>query len=126
MSLRSEFRIVMSVKNCAKTNVRFIFASSCLFFLRYLSLFAQSGVQHILCCVFVLFLFILCDLCCQFLWIVHFFLLPLRYSLTVIYSIVESRVSIYLILLDEIRSKLNWTISLYVVIVLLTRNSIPQ
>ena len=44
VSLRSEFRIVMSVKNCAKTNVPFIFASSCLFFLRYLCLFAYSGV----------------------------------------------------------------------------------
>jgi hypothetical protein len=31
---------------------------------------AYSGVQHILCCVFVLFFFVLCTLCCQFLWIV--------------------------------------------------------
>jgi hypothetical protein len=35
------------------------------------------GVQHILCCVFVLFVFVLCTLCCQFLWIVHFSLLLL-------------------------------------------------
>jgi hypothetical protein len=34
-------------------------------FLCYLCLFAHSGVQHILCCVFVLFFFVLCDLCCQ-------------------------------------------------------------
>ena len=33
--------------------------------------FACGGVQHI-CCVFVLFLFVLCTLCCQFPWIVHF------------------------------------------------------
>ena len=53
-------------------------------YLRYLCLLAYSGVtvQHILCCVFVLFcFFILCTICCQFLWIVHF-CLPLRYSLT--------------------------------------------
>ena len=29
---------------------------------RYLCLFAYSGVQHILCCVFVLFFFVLCTL----------------------------------------------------------------
>jgi hypothetical protein len=37
-----------------------------------------------LCCVFVLFFFILCTICCQFLWIIHFWL-PLRFSLTFIY-----------------------------------------
>ena len=37
--------------------------------------FACGGVLHIMCCVFVLFFFVLCDLCCQFLWIVHFCLL---------------------------------------------------
>ena len=37
-------------------------------------LFSDSGIQHILCCVFVLFVFVLCTLCCQFLWIVHFWL----------------------------------------------------
>ena len=77
-------------------------------YLRYLRLLVYSGVQHILCCVFVVlctlcfqFLWIvyffycpsvfsnvylsciLCTLCCQFLWIV-IFLLPLRYSLTFI------------------------------------------
>ena len=41
-------------------------------YLRYLWLFAYSGVQRILCCVFVLFIFVLCTICCQFLWIVHF------------------------------------------------------
>ena len=40
--------------------------------LRYLCLYAYSGVQHILCCVFPMFFFVLCTLCCQFLWIVHF------------------------------------------------------
>jgi 1-acyl-sn-glycerol-3-phosphate acyltransferase len=51
---------------------------------RYLCLFAHSGVQHILCCVFGLFFFV----CCQFLLIV-FFALPLRYSLTFIYNLRE-------------------------------------
>jgi hypothetical protein len=35
------------------------------------TLFTYSGVQHMLCCVFVLFFFVLCTLCCQFLRIVH-------------------------------------------------------
>ena len=46
---------------------------------------AHSGVQHILCCVFVLFFFVLCTQCCQFLWIVHSWL-PLWYSLTFNYN----------------------------------------
>ena len=41
-------------------------------YLRYLCLFAYSGIQHIMCCVFVLFVFVLCTLRYQFLWIVHF------------------------------------------------------
>ena len=52
--------------------------------LRYLCLLAYSGVQHTLCCVFVLFVFVLCTLhfvCWQFLWIVLFGLF-LRDSLT--------------------------------------------
>jgi hypothetical protein len=32
-------------------------------YLRYLYLVAHSGVQRILCCVFVLFVFVLCLLC---------------------------------------------------------------
>jgi len=50
-------------------------------YLRYLCLFAHSGVQHILCCVFVLFVFVLCpvSLDCPF-------LMSLRFSLTFIYG----------------------------------------
>ena len=33
--------------------------------------FVHSGVQHILCCVFDLFVCVLCIACCQFLWIVN-------------------------------------------------------
>ena len=50
-------------------------------YLRYLCLFVYSGVQHILCYDFVLFVFVLCTLYYQFLWILHL-VLPLRYSLT--------------------------------------------
>jgi len=39
-------------------------------YLRYLCLFAHCCVQHILCCVFVLSVFVLCTLCCQCLGIV--------------------------------------------------------
>ena len=53
-------------------------------YLRCLCLLAYSGVQHMLWCVFVLLFFVFCTLCCQFLWIVHFWLL-LRYSLTFIF-----------------------------------------
>ena len=36
-----------------------------------LCLIVYSGVHHILCCVFALFVFVLCTPSCQFLWIVH-------------------------------------------------------
>ena len=49
------------------------------------SMVCQNIYIYISACVFVLFLFILCTLCCQFLWIVHFWF-PLRYSLTFIYK----------------------------------------
>ena len=49
----------------------------------YLCLVAYIGVQHILCCVFALFFFVLYTLCCQFLLIIHFWL-PKLYSLTFI------------------------------------------
>ena len=57
-----------------------LFARGLMCYLRYLCLFVHSGVQHMLCCVFVLFVFGLCTPCCQFLWIVHVWL-ALRYSL---------------------------------------------
>ena len=37
--------------------------------LRYVCWFAHSGVQHILCFVFILLFCIFCILGCQFLWI---------------------------------------------------------
>jgi len=52
-------------------NVAQLFVEGRMSYLHYFCLFAHSGVQHILCCVFVLFFFVLYTLCCQFLWIVH-------------------------------------------------------
>jgi hypothetical protein len=54
-------------------------------YLHYLCLFVYSGVQHTLCCILVLFFFVLCTLCCQILWIVHSWL-SLPYSLKFIQS----------------------------------------
>jgi hypothetical protein len=62
-------------------DVRFV---SYLRYLRYLCLFAYSSVQHIFYCGFFSCYFVLSTLCCQFLWIVYFWL-PLRRSLTFIY-----------------------------------------
>ena len=41
------------------------------------------NISCLLCFVFALLFFVLCTLCCQFLWIVYLWL-PLRYSLTFI------------------------------------------
>ena len=103
--LHSVLKIVVCPSGQTKDHktIRFVFTCSCLSagsyliyviclylqlfvggvvsYLRYLCLFTYSGVQHTLCCVFVLFVFVLYTLCCQFRWIVHF-LLPVRYSLT--------------------------------------------
>jgi hypothetical protein len=35
-------------------------------YLRYLCLFTHSGVQHVWCCISVLFFFAMCTRCCQF------------------------------------------------------------
>ena len=72
-----------------ENDVRFIFVSSFMWEDEYLICdFCASlriGVSSTYCVVvfFCLFSIVLCTLCCQFLWIVHFWL-PLRYSLTFI------------------------------------------
>jgi hypothetical protein len=53
-------------------------------YLRYLCLFAHSGVKHILCCLFVLFFFVLWALCYPFLWIVFFLIAPSVFSIVYI------------------------------------------
>ena len=79
--------VLIYVLWCPHTkDVRFVFTSSCLSYLCCLCLFAHSGIQHILCCVFVLFVFVMYLVCpmlpvsldCPF-------LIPPRYSLTFIY-----------------------------------------
>ena len=64
MPLRSGFHVVMSFAISAykRDSVRLyyqFFIDGCMSYLRYLCLFVYSGVQHILCCGFVLFLFVL-------------------------------------------------------------------
>ena len=82
------FYVLSSVKIHAweRCSVRYyhqLFVAGLMSYLGYLCLFTYSDVQHILCCVFDLFVFVSSTLCCKFLWIVHF-LLSLRYSLTFI------------------------------------------
>ena len=60
-----------------------VFLGGPMSYIRYLCLFACGGVKHIFRCVFALCFFVLCTLCCQFIWIFHFWT-PLQYSLTFI------------------------------------------
>ena len=71
-------------KRCSVRLYHQLFVGGLMSYLRYLCLLAHSGIQYILCYVFDLFFFVLCDLCCQFLWIVYF-RVPLLYSLTFIW-----------------------------------------
>ena len=82
-----EFSVVMSVTISTLTRCSVhlyfqLFVGGFISYLRYLYLFRYGGLQHMLCCVFALFFFILCTQCCQFLWIVHF-CLALQYFLIV-------------------------------------------
>ena len=63
VSLRSGFRVVMPIpisawKRCSGRLYLPLFVGGLITCVRYLCLFVYSGVQHILCCVFVLFLFV--------------------------------------------------------------------
>ena len=76
VSLHFEFHVVMSVtisalKTMFGSSLPPVFCRWVHVYLRDLCLPTYSGVKHILCCVFVLLVFVLCTLCCQFLWIVH-------------------------------------------------------
>ena len=64
-----------------------MFVGGLMFYLRFsLCLFVDSDVRHILCCV--LFFYVFCTMCCQFLWDVNCWLL-LRYSLTFMYMLLH-------------------------------------
>ena len=67
------------IKRCAVRLYFQLLVGGPMSYLRYLCLFAHSGVQRILYCAFALFFLVLCTLCWQFFWIVHYWL-PLRYS----------------------------------------------
>ena len=58
MSLRSEFRVVVRYDFRMKTMLGLsllqLFVGGSISYLRYFCLFANSGVQHIFCCVFFL------------------------------------------------------------------------
>ena len=58
VSLRPEFRVVMSVtisayKRCSVPLYRQLFVGGFMSYLRYVCLFGYSSVQHIWCCVFL-------------------------------------------------------------------------
>ena len=67
-----DVRYDVPIKRCSVRVYLQLFVAVLVSYLCYLCLFAHSGVQHILCCVFVLFVFVLCTICCHFLWIVNF------------------------------------------------------
>ena len=67
--IRYDFRI----KRCWVRLYLQLFVWGLISYLRYLCLFPYIGAQHILCCVFVSFFFVLCTTCCHFLWIVLFY-----------------------------------------------------
>jgi hypothetical protein len=66
---------------CCDVRCDFRIQAMLLSYLRHLRLSTYSDVQHILCCIFALLVFVLCTLCFKFLWIVHLWL-PLQYSRT--------------------------------------------
>ena len=70
-------------KQCSVCLYLQLFVGGLMSYLRYVCSVVHSGVQHILCCAFILFFFGLFALCCQFLWIV-LSILSLPYSLTFI------------------------------------------
>ena len=63
-------------KRCSIRLYLQLFVGELMFYLRYSCLIAYSDVQHTICCDFALFFFVLCTLCCQFLWIFPFLIAP--------------------------------------------------
>ena len=72
---------------CVLKNIYYHFASITLSV--FVCVYSVVHVEYMLCCVFVLFFFVLCAICCRFLWIVHFWM-PIWCSLTFIYFHMES------------------------------------
>ena len=84
-------RYNIRIKRCSVRLYIQLFVGELMSYLRYLYLLVHSGVQHILCCIFLLLFFVFCIQCCQFLWIVHL-LLSLLYFLTFI--VIKSSISV--------------------------------
>ena len=56
VSLRSEFHVEVAIAVSGSVSIYLqFFVGQLMSYLRYLCLFSYSGAQHILCCVFVLF-----------------------------------------------------------------------
>jgi hypothetical protein len=72
-----------------------LFVGVLMSYLPYLCLLAYSGVQHILCFCFVLYFFVLCTLCCQFLCFSSYFV-PYVASFSVFLRIVYSMLPVSL------------------------------
>ena len=61
-------------KQCSVRLYLQLFVGGLMSFLRLLCLLTHSGIKHILCCLYVLFFFVLCTIYCHVLWIVHVWL----------------------------------------------------
>jgi hypothetical protein len=77
MCLTFCIRVMMyvTVSTWTRCSVRLclqLFVGGIMSCLRCLCLLACGGVRLALCCVYALFFFVLCTLCCQFIWIAHF------------------------------------------------------
>ena len=105
MSLHSEFPVVMSVsisalKRCSVRLYFQLFVGGFMYYIRYLCLFAYSDVPHILCCVFVLFIYVLSTLLSVSLDCPLLF--AFRYSLTFIYiQYIDQKKKIKTITIDD-------------------------
>jgi hypothetical protein len=60
---------ISAYKRCSVRLYLQLFVGGLVSSLRLLCLFVHSGVQHLLCCVFVMLVVVLRLLCCQFFWI---------------------------------------------------------
>ena len=61
-ALRSKFRVVITIsaQKLYSVGLYLLFVGGTMSYLCYLCSFVHSGVQHVLCCVFALVLFVLC------------------------------------------------------------------
>ena len=78
----------VTIKYClSKNDFRYVFTSECFYecscFIYVICIYLFIMVYNTYCVVFLMFFFVLCTLCWQFLWIFQFYL-PLRYSPTYI------------------------------------------